>query len=293
MYSCPFFSVVINGQIIRVGIPQGPDANTSQVALGFLPEGEVNVDVVHSPYSQALSQESPRVHIFELQAEHPLLSDFFFPSLPHIGEKTYQDSPDDLGYREDASVGLDAYFFLDDEECVEIINGVNLKERKGDPNRILRGRAKRHEYLSSSDIDAKQVAKASREDASCKEVGYQKDVTILGHPFLSHRVYIDKHFDPSQNLGKLHTFKNVLQEVGEHGMVERVTKAPIAYSYIPQFSGYEWRGQGWNRAVGVENIRQLLLTGAISPQDQLIQDFADREFEGNVDLLIDPSLWAR
>jgi hypothetical protein len=293
LYSSPFFSVIVNGRVIHAGIPQGPQSNKTQVALGFLPEGESDVHVLHTSQSDFLNQDNPLVKIFELEAEHPLMREFVLPSLPAIGEKTYSDFPLQLGFREDAPIGSDLHLFLDDEECVQVLNGINLKERVGDPHKILAGRRSRHEYLSSCDIDAKQVGKAAIEDGRCKELGYQRDTYFLGQKFLSHRVYIDKHFSPSQHLRALPRFKNSLQEVGFHGMLTRIGSPSTSYTYMPEFSGYNWRDSGWNRAAGITNLRQLLFTGAINLDDEIIQEFVERELGGEDELITNNNFWMR
>ncbi len=293
LYSSPFFTVILNDRTIHAGIVQGPQSNKTQVALGFLPEGESELRVLHTSQSDFLDQDNPQVKVFELEAEHPLLREFVFPSLPAIGEKIYSDFPLELGFREDAPIGSDLHLFVDDEECVQVLNGINLKERVGDPHRILEGRKKRHEYLSSCDIDAKQVGKALIEDGSCKELGYQRDTFILGQKFLSHRIYIDKHFSPSRHLRSIPRFKNGLQEVGTHGMLTRAGSPSVSYTYMPEFSGYNWRDSGWNRAAAVANLRQLLLTGAINPDDEIIQDFVKRELAGEEELITTSNFWMR
>lgn len=293
LFSCPFFSITCNGVEYHLGIPQGDESDTVQLVLGFLPQGESIIQVRHTDYSRFLQQGDPNVSLFELKADHPLMRDFVLPSFPEIGEKTYADSLPALGFRQDAPIGRDLRLYLGDKDCVQVLNGENLAEKVGNPHRILRGRIKKGDYPKADDIDAKQVGKARLSDAACEELGYQRDIEILGKQILSHRIRIKTRFNPPRHLRQIPGFRNTLQEVGEHGLLDSEVTSTIFHNEMPQFSGYMWRGDGWDKAAGVANLRQMLLTGAINVDDEMIDQFAEEQLNGDYEILKDERYWGR
>lgn len=293
LFSCPFFSIICNGVEYHFGMPQGDGSDSAQLVLGFLPGGESIIQVRHTDYSRFLNQDDPKVSLFELKADHPLMRDFVLPSLPEIGEKTYSDSPLALGFRQDAPIGRDLKLYLGDEDCVQVLNGENIAEKVGNPHRILRGRIKKGDYPKADDIDAKQVGKARLSDAACQELGYQRDIEMLGKQILSHRLRFHRRYHPPQQLRQLRGFRNMLQEVGEHGLLDSEVTSNIFHNEMPQFSGYMWRGDGWDKAVGLANLRALLITGALDKDDEMIDQFIEEQLNGDYELLKDERYWAR